>query len=96
MTMKNPKPRQELKEEPLVEVIPYSRIKEKDILILRCKKGEEKQGILNMREELKAIIQQKDLRILAVNKDVNFSQLSVMVEATKEYKEKEETVNDGV
>jgi hypothetical protein len=94
--MKNLKPRQELKEEPLVEVIPYSRVKEKDILILRCKKGEEKDAILNMREELKAIIQQKDLRILAVSKDVNFSQLSIMVEATKEYKEKEDTTNENV
>lgn len=94
--MKNLKPRQELKEEPLVEVIPYSRIKEKDILILRCKKGEEKDAILNMRKELKAIVQQMDLRILAVNDDINFSQLSIMVEATKEYKEEEDTTNENV
>lgn len=90
MTMKNLKPGQELKEEPLVEVIPYSRIKNKDILILRCKKGEEKDAILNMRKELKAIVQQMDLRILAVNDDVNFSQLSIMVQAAKEYEEEQD------
>lgn len=90
MTMKNLKPGQELKEEPLVEVIPYSRIKNKDILVLRCKKGEEKDAILNMRKELKAIVQQMDLRILAVNDDVNFSQLSIMVQAAKEYEEEQD------
>ena len=74
-------------EELLVEIIPSSKIKEKDILILRCKKGEERKSILEMREELKAIIQQKDLRILAVSPDTNFSQLSILVQAAKEYEQ---------
>jgi len=76
-------------EEPLVEVIPYSKIREKDVLILRCKKGDERKSILEMREDLKAIIQQKDLRILAVTPDVNFSQLSIMVQAASSYTEEE-------
>ena len=31
--------------EPMVEVMPYSKIKEKDVIILRCEKGEENQAI---------------------------------------------------
>jgi hypothetical protein len=80
---------EKIKEEPLVEVIHYSKIKEKDVILLRCKKGEEKKALIEMRSELKALIQQKDLRILAVNEDVDFSQLRLMVEATKEYNEEE-------
>jgi|LauGreDrversion4_2_1035121.scaffolds.fasta_scaffold07042_11 hypothetical protein len=92
--MKKTNPTEELKEEPLVEVIPCSRVKEKDILILRCKKGEEKNALLDMRSELKALIQQKDLRILAVSNKVNFSQLSIMTQAAKEYNEEEQKTNE--
>ena len=93
--MKKSSLKEKLKEEPLVEVIPYSRIKEKDILILRCKKGEEKNALINMRNELKALIQQKDLRILAVSESISFSELSIMTQATKEYDEKEEKTHES-
>ena len=86
--MKKNKIEKKIKEEPLVEIIPYSRIGEKDILLLRCKRGDEKKALLEMRSELKFIIQQKDLRILAVNEDIDFSQLSILIQATKEYEEK--------
>jgi hypothetical protein len=86
--MKKNKIEKKIKEEQLVEVIPYARINDKDILILRCKKGDERKALLEMRSELKFIIQQKDLRILAVNEDIDFSQLSILIQATKEYEEK--------
>lgn len=92
--MKKSSLKEKLKEEPLVEVIPYSRIKEKDILILRCKKGEEKNTLINMRNELKALIQQKDLRILAVSESISFSELSIMTQATKEYNEEEQKTHE--
>jgi hypothetical protein len=93
--MKKNKIENKIKEEPLVEVIQYSRIKEKDVLILRCKKGEERNALLNMRSELKALIQQKDLRILAVNEDTDFSQLSMLINATKEYNEEEQKTHES-
>jgi hypothetical protein len=40
-----------------------------------------------MRSELKSLIQQKDLRILAVSETVDFSHLSFMVQAAQEYEE---------
>lgn len=85
--MKKNKSEKKLKEEPLVEAIPYSKIREKDVIILRCKKGEEKKALLEMRSELKSLIQQKDLRILAVSETVDFSHLSFMVQAAQEYEE---------
>lgn len=85
--MKKKEVEKKLKEEPMVEVIPYSRIREKDVILLRCKKGEEKKSLLEMRSELKALIQQKDLRILAVSENVDFSHLSFMVQAAQEYQE---------
>lgn len=85
--MKKKEVEKKTKEEPMVEVIPYSRIREKDVILLRCKKGEEKKSLLEMRSELKALIQQKDLRILAVSENVDFSHLSFMVQAAQEYQE---------
>ena len=55
--------------EPMVEVMPYSKIKEKDVIILRCEKGEENQAISKINSALRVLINEKDLRILAVTPD---------------------------
>lgn len=93
--MKTFKYQEEVDENPLVEIIPYSKIKEKDILILRCEKGKENESILKMRSALKQLMIEKDLRILAVTPDLDMRNLSILALAAREYQDganqKEET-----
>jgi len=93
--MKTFKYQEEVDEHPLVEIIPYSKIKEKDILILRCEKGMENQSILKMRSALKQLMIEKDLRILAVTPDLDMRNISILALAAREYQDganqKEET-----
>lgn len=73
--------------QPLIEVMPYSKIKEKDVIILRCEKGQENLAISNMNSVLKVLIQEKDLRILAVTPDFNMENLSIAVQTASNWEE---------
>ena len=69
--------------EPMVEVMSYSKIKEKDVIILRCEKGEENQAISKINSALRVLINEKDLRILAVTPDFDTEKLFFAIEMTK-------------
>ncbi len=71
--------------EPMIEVMPYSKIKEKDVVILRCEKGEENQAISKINSALRVLIDQKDLRILAVTPDFDTDRLFLAIEAAKNW-----------
>lgn len=71
--------------EPMIEVMPYSRIQEKDVIILRCEKGEENQAISKINSALRVLIDQKDLRILAVTPDFDTDKLFLAIEAAKNW-----------
>ena len=71
--------------EPMIEVMPYSRIQEKDVIILRCEKGEENQAISKINSALRVLIDQKDLRILAVTPDFDTDRLFLAIEAAKNW-----------
>jgi hypothetical protein len=71
--------------EPLIEVLPYSKIKERDVIILRCNKGEENEEIAKMNTTLKTLIQEKDLRILAVTPDFNLEDLSLAIQVVSNW-----------
>lgn len=71
--------------EPMIEVMPYSSIQEKDVIILRCEKGEENQAISKINSALRVLIDQKDLRILAVTPDFDTDKLFLAIEAAKNW-----------
>ena len=71
--------------EPMIEVMPYSRIQEKDVIILRCEKGEENQAISKINSALRVLIDQKDLRILAVTPDFDTDRLFLAIESAKNW-----------
>ena len=71
--------------EPMIEIMPYSRIQEKDVIILRCEKGEENQAISKINSALRVLIDQKDLRILAVTPDFDTDKLFLAIEAAKNW-----------
>ena len=71
--------------EPMIEVMPYSRIQEKDVIILRCEKGEENQAISKINSALRVLIDKKDLRILAVTPDFDTDRLFLAIEAAKNW-----------
>jgi hypothetical protein len=71
--------------EPMIEVMPYSKIQEKDVIILRCEKGEENQAISKINSALRVLIDQKDLRILAVTPDFDTDKLFLAIEAAKNW-----------
>jgi hypothetical protein len=71
--------------EPMIEVMPYSKIQEKDVIILRCEKGEENQAISKINSALRVLIDQKDLRILAVTPDFDTDRLFLAIEAAKNW-----------
>ena len=71
--------------EPMVEVMSYSKIKEKDVIILRCEKGEENQAISKINSALRVLINEKDLRILAVTPDFDTVKLFFSIEMTKNW-----------
>jgi hypothetical protein len=76
--------------QPFVEVVPYSKIKEKDVLILRCEKGKENEAISKINNTLRILIEEKDLRILALTPDFNLDDLSMAVQITSQWEVKEE------
>jgi hypothetical protein len=71
--------------EPMIEVIPFSRIKEKDVIVLRCEKGEENLAISKIHSELRALIDEKDLKILAVTPDFDAQKISIGIELAKNW-----------
>jgi hypothetical protein len=71
--------------EPMIEVMPYSKIQEKDVIILRCEKGEENQAISKINSALRVLIDQKDLRILAVTPDFDTDKLFLAIETAKNW-----------
>lgn len=71
--------------EPMIEVMPYSKIQEKDVIILRCEKGEENQAISKINSALRVLIDKKDLRILAVTPDFDTDKLFLAIEAAKNW-----------
>lgn len=73
--------------EPLVEVLKYSEVKNGDVIILRCEKGSEREEILKMHSTLRVLIEEKDLRILAVNPDQKMDDLYLHIQAAKNFKE---------
>jgi hypothetical protein len=81
--------------EPLVEVLKYSQLKNKDVVILRCEEGKENEEIIKMHSKLKTLLIEKDLRILAVNPDFDMSSLRIAIESAKNFQEEyfEEELN---
>jgi len=73
--------------EPLVEMLKYSQINKGDVLILRCEKGQENEEIKKMNQALKALLIEKDLRILAVTPDLDMNSIFLSIEAAKNFKE---------
>jgi len=70
---------------PLVEVVPYSKINEKDVIVLRCEKGEENKAISKINSALRVLIDEKDLRILALTPDFDTDKLFLAIEAAKSW-----------
>lgn len=70
---------------PLVEVIPYSKLNEKDIIIIRCKKGQENEALKAINSELISLIKEKDLRILALTPDFPVENLSIVIKNVSEF-----------
>lgn len=68
----------------LVKVIEYKKIRQGDIVIIECEKGKENEFLAKANEELKSIIAEKDLRILAVTPDFDLSSLKQVVEVIKD------------
>jgi hypothetical protein len=81
--------------EPLVEVLKYSQLKNKDVVILRCEEGKENEEIIKMHSKLKTLLIEKDLRILAVNPNFDMSSLHIAIESAKNFQEEyfEEELN---
>jgi hypothetical protein len=75
--------------EPLVEIMKYSKVEKGDVLILRCERGKEYEEIKNMHSALKLLIQEKDLRILAMTPDQDMENLYLHIEAAKNFRETE-------
>ena len=73
--------------EPLVEVLKYSEVKKGDVLILRCKQGEENNEISKMHAVLKYLIFEKDLRVLAVNPEQSFDSIYMGIKAAQGFQE---------
>ena len=69
--------------EPLVEVLSYSKIKYGDVLILRCKNGKENAEISKLHPKLKMLLSEKNLKILALNKEDRIEDLSLVVQLVK-------------
>ena len=70
---------------PLVEVIPYSKINNRDVIIVRCEKGQENAALLNLHSSLITLIKEKDLRILAVTSDFSTKNLSLAIKNVSEF-----------
>ena len=70
---------------PMVEIVPYSKINEKDVIVLRCEKGEENKAISKIHSALRVLIDEKDLRILAVTPDFDTDKLFFAIEAAKNW-----------
>jgi hypothetical protein len=75
--------------EPLVEVLKYSEVKNGDVILLRCEAGTENEEIRKMHSSLRSLILEKDLRILAVNPNLEMNGLSLAIESAKNFKEQE-------
>ena len=70
---------------PMVEIVPYSKINEKDVIVLRCERGEENKAISKIHSALRVLIDEKDLRILAVTPDFDTDKLFFAIEAAKNW-----------
>jgi hypothetical protein len=70
---------------PLVEIVPYSKINEKDVIVLRCEKGEENKAISKINSALRVLIDEKDLRILALTPDFDTDKLFLAIETAKSW-----------
>jgi hypothetical protein len=70
---------------PMVEIIPYAEIKQGDVVILRCEKGQENAAISKIHSDLRALIDQKDLKILAVTPDFDAKKISIGIELAKNW-----------
>jgi hypothetical protein len=73
--------------EPMIEVMPYSKIKERDVIVLRCEKGEENAAISKINSALRVLIDEKDLRILALTPDYDTESLSIAVQTASNWEE---------
>ena len=73
--------------QPLVEIIPYSKIQEKDVIILRCEKGQENQAISKINFTLRSLINEKNLRILDVTPHFDKEKLFFAIEMTKAWED---------
>jgi hypothetical protein len=78
--------------EPMVEVLKYSKINNGDILILRCEAGKENEEISKMHSKLKALIIEKDLRILAINPEFSMQEIYLAIDSVRNFKESEFTM----
>jgi hypothetical protein len=85
----------DIKVKPLVKVIEYKKIKKGDIIIIECEKGKENEFLAKADSELKSIITEKDLRILAVTPDFDIFSLKHVVEVIRDICNKEEKQADG-
>jgi hypothetical protein len=75
--------------EPLVEVLKYSKLKKKDVIILRCEHGKENEEILKMHSKLKTLLIEKDLRILAVTPDFDMNSLHIAIDSAKNFQDED-------
>jgi hypothetical protein len=73
--------------EPMIEVMPYSKIKERDVIVLRCEKGEENAAISKINSALRVLIDEKDLRILALTPDYDTESLSIAVQTANNWEQ---------
>lgn len=80
----------EFKAVDLVKVIEYDKIKKGDIIIVECEKGKENEFLSKANNQLKSIINEKDLRILAITPDFDMFSLKHVVEIIKDICENQE------
>ena len=80
----------------LVKVIEYNKIKKGDIIIVECEKGKENEFLSKANNQLKSIINEKDLRILAITPDFDMFSLKHVVEIIKDICENQEEQENEV
>lgn len=83
-----------IKKEPLVKIIDVSSLNRGDVLLVECRKGMENEFLKKVNEELKPLILEKDLRVLAVSPEFDSLLLYKAVEFIKSYNEKEPQNNN--
>jgi hypothetical protein len=67
----------------LVEVIPSSKLKEGDILIIRCDSSQSNQALKDAHSMLGSLMSEKKLKILAMPKNFDDRNLGIIVESMK-------------